>query len=228
MGMATEQGLHFPNHTGLMILPWVSLFPGGLLPLRIFEERYRHMLRDALASHRMFAIAHVEESLAGKSENDWEPLGALGVLRACVTNEDGTSNLILQGVARVEFTGTNQFPYPRADIGILRDSSDTSPTIDRLRTRIHRHIQNPPDDGSSLPKGFADHLATIESPASFADMVASTLITNPLHRRYLLEELDVTTRLEMLFDFLQNDESDFDSENENPGSETHEAETGEE
>jgi hypothetical protein len=39
-----EENLSFPKRAGLMILPWVSLFPGGLLPLRIFEERYRRVI----------------------------------------------------------------------------------------------------------------------------------------------------------------------------------------
>ncbi len=39
----------FPDRTDLMILPWVSLFPGSLLPLYIFEERYREMTKAALA-----------------------------------------------------------------------------------------------------------------------------------------------------------------------------------
>ncbi len=208
--MEKEHRVSFPKRAGLMILPWVTLFPGGLLPLRIFEERYRNMLKDALVKHRMFAIAHVDEILAEKLGVDWNRYGTLGVLRACVTNEDGTSNLILQGVARVEFAKHSQVPYPQADIKILHDSSDTSETIDRLRATLLNLIQNPADIETVLPQGFADHLATIESPGSFADIVASTLITNPLERRYLLEEFDVTTRLQLLVNFLQKDDPDSD------------------
>jgi Lon protease-like protein len=220
--MEKEQRLRFPNRSGLMILPWVTLFPGGLLPLRIFEERYRHMLRDALAKHRMFAIAHVDESIEEKSGIDWDGLGTLGVLRACVTNEDGTSNLILQGVARVEFSNHSHTPYPRADIEILRDPGKTSEAIEQLRASIMARIQNPPEGANALPQGFAEHLATIESPASFADIVASTLVAHPLHRRQLLEELEVTNRLELLQDYLFTSDEDWAPEPEN-----FEAETGE-
>ena len=206
-----------------MILPWVSLFPGGLLPLRIFEDRYRLMLKDALDNHRMFAIAHVDETLAGKFGMEWESIGTLGVLRACVTNEDGTSNLILQGVVRVRFTNHGHEPYPEADIEILRDSNDTTEHIDRLRALIQARVQNPPDGKIVLPKGFADHLGAIESPASFADMLSSTAITNPINRRLLLDELDVASRLELLSDFLLSGDEDWNAEPENL-----EAETGEE
>ena len=40
-------------------LPGVVLFPGALLPLHVFEPRYRAMLADSLASHRFMAMAFV-------------------------------------------------------------------------------------------------------------------------------------------------------------------------
>lgn len=201
--MVKNERVCFPDAAGLMVLPWSTLFPGGLLPLRIFEERYRQMLRDALDSHRMFAIAHIADSL-GETDFEWEPLGTLGVLRACVTNDDGTANLILQGVARVEFTNNNPEPYPHADIEILRDSAETSPKVRKLHAKILSLVQKPSDDRPDLPPGFLDHLATIESPASLGDLVASTVITNPVHRRDLLAERNVPCRLELLVDYLQN------------------------
>jgi Lon protease-like protein len=210
VGMTQEEQVHFPDTAGLMILPWVSLFPGGLLPLRIFEERYRHMLQDALAAERMFAIAHLNENF-GDEDEDWETIGTLGVLRACVTNGDGTSNLILQGVSRVEFTNNRLEPYPHADIEILRDSAETTPEIEKLRAEILRLVKKPGTEKPNIPPGFLDHLATIESPASFGDMVASTMVTNPIHRRELIVESDIACRLELLADCLL-DQSPIDLE----------------
>ena len=46
-----------PGKIPLMILSNATLFPGAILPLHIFEPRYRRMLSDVLESHRMFAIA---------------------------------------------------------------------------------------------------------------------------------------------------------------------------
>ena len=40
-----------------MTLPNATLFPQALLPLYIFEPRYRQMLADALHSNRMFSVA---------------------------------------------------------------------------------------------------------------------------------------------------------------------------
>jgi ATP-dependent Lon protease len=43
-------------------LPQVVLFPRALLPLHIFEPRYRTMLKDALETHRAMAMALIDPS----------------------------------------------------------------------------------------------------------------------------------------------------------------------
>ena len=46
-----------PSEVPVMTLPNATLFPQALLPLYIFEPRYRQMLVDMLHSHRMFSVA---------------------------------------------------------------------------------------------------------------------------------------------------------------------------
>ncbi|MCX7915835.1 MAG: LON peptidase substrate-binding domain-containing protein, partial [Verrucomicrobiae bacterium] len=47
--------MRIPHEVGIMVLPNAVLFPGAVLPLYVFEPRYRRMLADALAGDRMFA-----------------------------------------------------------------------------------------------------------------------------------------------------------------------------
>src|SRR5947209_8632971 len=78
------------------------LFPHALLPLYIFEPRYREMLQRALDEHRMFSVTLVKPSCPEWQEpEDFFHLAAVGLIRACVERSDGTSNLILQGLERV-------------------------------------------------------------------------------------------------------------------------------
>jgi Lon protease-like protein len=203
VGMANEHTADFPEHIGFMVLPWASLFPGGLMPLRIFEDRYRHMLSDALAGHRMFGIAHAP----GESEEDLERIASIGVVRACVTNEDGTSSLILQGLARVVLRNETFDPYPAADITAIKNSEASSLAISLLRQSIQKHLLETKDELESLPKGFLEHLASIDSAANFSDLLASTIIHDPIKRRELLEELDVSLRMQMLFTSLLDEDS---------------------
>jgi ATP-dependent Lon protease len=46
-----------PQEVPVMTVANATLFPQALLPLHIFEPRFRRMLADSLRSHRMFALA---------------------------------------------------------------------------------------------------------------------------------------------------------------------------
>ena len=122
-----------PTSVGVMILSNAVLFPGAMLPLRIFEPRYRRMLKDALASHRMFCVAMQRP---GNTRETPLPVAGLGVIRYAVRDEDGTSRLLLQGIARVELGPTKQYkPYRLQVIRPLlcgKDDGET-PEVDALR-----------------------------------------------------------------------------------------------
>src|SRR5689334_7290571 len=99
-----EMEITLPHEMPLMTLPNVAFFPQALMPLHIFEPRYREMLRDVLASNRLFAVAGLDPSKLGEP-GKFEPphrVATVGIIRACQKNDDGTSNLLLQGLARVE------------------------------------------------------------------------------------------------------------------------------
>lgn len=98
-----------PGEVGVIVLPGVALPPGALLPLSIFEPRYREMLERALETERVFAVG---THAVGGGADDAEPIGGLGVIRACVRRDDGTSHLVLEGLAWVRFVAWTQLtPY---------------------------------------------------------------------------------------------------------------------
>jgi len=88
-----------PREVPIMTLPNATLFPQALLPLYIFEPRYRQMLTDALHSHRMFSVAMQRPDRMRETPL---PVAGLGLIRVSVGHKDGTSHLILQGITRVE------------------------------------------------------------------------------------------------------------------------------
>jgi uncharacterized protein len=73
------------------------LFPRSRLPLHIFEERYRAMIRDAIASDRLIAMI--------QPRDDAEPaalfeIGCIGRIGSCEELDDGRFNLVLEGLSR--------------------------------------------------------------------------------------------------------------------------------
>ena len=71
-----------PEQLPVMPLPGAVLFPHALLPLHIFEPRYRKMLEHALQQHRMFCVALDQAELPGlASAEDFFHLATVGLIR---------------------------------------------------------------------------------------------------------------------------------------------------
>jgi len=102
----------------VMTLGHCVLLPQQLLPLRIFEPRYRKMLKDALAGNRMFAVSQLdEESLSPENDEPPCPFTCVGRIVGHVELPDGTSHLVLEGLRRARVIKVQRrTPYPRIEI----------------------------------------------------------------------------------------------------------------
>jgi uncharacterized protein len=88
--------------TRLFPLPKVVLFPHVVLPLHIFEPRYRQMTEDALAGDRLITIVQIKaEAETAIEPTPIEQVGCLGEIIRCERLLDGRFNLLLLGRKRV-------------------------------------------------------------------------------------------------------------------------------
>lgn len=182
-----------PKEIGVIVLPGTVLFPHALMPLYIFEPRYREMLERALESDRIFAVGTRRPEAEGE---EVYPVGGAGVIRACVRNPDGTSNLVLQGLGRVRFTGWMQTtPYRIARIEPLTSRNVDKESCEQLATVVREICTALTNSGNELPPQFHSALSHLADPDALSDAVTSTLVYDPEVRRQLFEELDVPTRL---------------------------------
>lgn len=197
--MSEETVTELPETLPVMVLSGVTLFPNALLPLHIFEPRYRTMLEELLGNRRMLAIAMPR----GDDENELETVAGAGLVRACVRNGDGTSNLILQGVGRIRFTGWEQkepFRIARIEEVPTRPFAGTEGEEDLalLVTRLHALCSRFKEKGIDLPPQFEAYLDRIPNIGVITDLVASALLADPAVRQSLLEETEIPRRLEKL------------------------------
>src|SRR6185369_8808617 len=83
-------------------LPRVQLFPHALLPLHVFEPRYRDMVRDAMAGPRLIAVAALEPGFEADYHGRPAVRAVVGVGEVIGHEalEDGRCNILLRGVAR--------------------------------------------------------------------------------------------------------------------------------
>jgi Lon protease-like protein len=196
-----EMEIVLPDEVAVMTLPNVAFFPQALMPLHIFEPRYRQMLKEALATHRLFAVAGIDPKKADDA-TVFEPahrIATVGIVRACQKAENGTSNLLLQGLARVRLTQTvREEPYRIARIRALASAPGAAePENQRLRTDIAKLIVTKQRLGGAVPPEFTRFLKTIDDPEIFVDLAAFSLCEDAQLKQRLLETLDVHLRLQL-------------------------------
>lgn len=190
-----EMEIVLPDEVALMTLPEIAFFPQALLPLHVFEPRYRHMLKDVLATHRLFAVAGLDDGPGG--DEPPQRVATVGIIRACQKNTNGTSNLLLQGLARIEVLEiVGEEPYRRIRIRALASKAGADGTKNlHLRRSLERLIGLKRRLGGHVPDEFARFLETVDDPETFVDLAAFTLCDDVILKQRLLETLDVHERL---------------------------------
>ena len=200
------QEVQIPREVPVMTLSSAVLFPQAMMPLFIFEPRYREMLKDVLAKDRIFAVAALDESsdVTRELETPHNSAG-VGMIRACKTNEDGTSNLILQGLARVEFEAiVSEAPYRTARIRpILSKPGGSFDLMDTIQPDIISLVQAQINLGAPIPREVIQFLNSIPQPECMLDLAISTLCHASDLKQELLEKRGILPRYERFRSFLR-------------------------
>lgn len=215
--------MKLPREVPVMTLPNATLFPQALLPLYIFEPRYRRMLADALKTDRMFSVAMRRP---GTTRDTPLTVAGLGLIRVSVAHKDGTSHLILQGMTRVELEDTVRYqPYRVQRIRALAtppcDRVAAAGLLAKVRALLHEWLElglpfpfplvSPSKSGKPSPppalpaKEVMGYLDSISDPEKAADLVSCAVLAGASERQAIMEAVDVETRLRRLVQFLSRD-----------------------
>lgn len=203
------QAIDIPDEIPVMTLPGAVFFPKTVIPLRIFEPRYREMLEQVLAGNRIFAVA----ALAGKQPGGLSPfepphrIATAGIVRACQKNDDGTSMLLLEGLARIEIVSiVRELPYrviavrPLADVPI-----DDPKSLSKLRGLLVRAFTLRAKLGGDFPADLRKAVDDIRDPAALCDLLVFSIARDKAFKQRMLETLDPAERLKETIRFFQRE-----------------------
>ena len=201
------EAVELPAAVPVMPLPGVLLFPNALLPLHIFEPRFREMLARALDDNRMLCVALIKpERQQWRTSADFFSVSTVGLIRACIGRSDGTSDLILQGIRRVKFSDFEQeAPFPIARIKPLKTRAKPTVETDALATKVVEFYTRLKSSERALPEKIDRYLGEMSDPEMLADLIASTFVSGATRRQQLLEELDLNKRLRLLIQYLREE-----------------------
>lgn len=103
----------------------VVLFPGMLLPLHIFEERYRRMMADCLTGEPRFGVVCIEKGSEVGSRAEVYVVGTLAHVLRVGRYPDGRMDIVTLGLRRFRVLSTNlELPYLRGDVDFVDDEPE--------------------------------------------------------------------------------------------------------
>jgi ATP-dependent Lon protease len=186
-------------------LPQVVLFPNAVLPLHVFEPRYRAMLADCLASHGALVIAQL---LAGEDEHGRPriaPVAGGGIVVEHQPLPDGRSNIVVRGQARLRLEELDPEDPPRrayrvARATVLHDLPVSVP--ERERTALAAAATMFAGEVKKHDPTFNFKLPQTTDAGELADLCAYQLVIDSGSRQAVLEEPDPRARVEMVLNHL--------------------------
>ncbi len=189
----------------LKVLPLagIVLFPGTPAPLQPSEPRQRALITDALAGDRVLAVA---TPLSDEDAEDapLHPIAAVGVIEHDQPLPDGSHPVLFRAVARVRLVAElgDGARYRQFTAELLRDLVEPGDAV-ALAARRSALEATLFQLSTVLPAGskarwLAVNAARIASPGALADVVAAAVLSHPLRRRAVLDELDVARRLDLV------------------------------
>lgn len=133
----------FSGHVPLFPLPGTVLLPGALLPLHLFEPRYRAMVVHALKGERLIAMALLRPGYEADYEGNpaIEEHVCIGRILLEEPLEDGRWNILLVGLRRARVLEEDRSrPFRVARVEVLEDAQldDEVPEAQALRALLEQ------------------------------------------------------------------------------------------
>lgn len=198
----TARTLIEPHHLArlpVFPLPGVVFFPHTLLPLHVFEPRYRALTAHCLEEHWPMAVALIrpghEQDQAGSPPI--ETVAGMGRIVHMRRHGNGRYDIVLEGTARVRLTelpASEPYRVARAEIVADQLPEDTTALerhIETLRTLVEGLRGLAPGAARVLLR----QIAFSDGPAAIADTSAASLFVDPVARQRLLATRRVDERL---------------------------------
>ena len=192
-----------PRTIPIFPLPNVVLFPNVVLPLHIFEPRYREMVTDALAGDRIIGMVLLRPGW----ERDYEgrppvyPIGCAGLITHAERMTDGRYNIALRGIEKFRIAAEDHSrSYRVAAIDTLTE--DLTPRerteVREERRRLEALLVPQPEGRGADPK-----VPPSMPDEDLVNALAQYLELEPVEKQALLERASVLDRCRSLIELLE-------------------------
>ena len=191
-----------PVYLPIFPLPDLTFFPHTVLPLHVFEARYRAMITDCLSRDRRLAVVAFEPGYEALYEGKpaVKAIAGAGTIVRCERLATGRFNILLRGEGRIRIE--REVPtdtlYRVVVAAPLSEVGGDRPGLASLAGGVRERCVKIFEALGRPTTEMRESLEAVRSHAELGDQVASAMLPGVSVRQALLEELDVERRLERL------------------------------
>lgn len=194
---AFEDQSKLPDPLPIFPLPNVVLMPNAALPLYIFEERYKDMMRDCLEGEPYLSVALLQKGWEQKTGTPSPyPVAGFGRITRAVRRPNDCMDIVIQGMGRIEMVAFNEErSYLRASVRTLnptvRDEAAAASEADAMRQKFLALLGRKGTAADPVRR----QLKLLASPIDIVFFVASHLPLDPHSQQELLQTLSVEEQI---------------------------------
>jgi len=179
------------------------LFPGGNLPLHIFEDRYKLMIGRCIADRTPFGVCLIRQGTEVGAPAEPFEMGTTAHIRHVQQLEEGRLNLSCTGGQRFRIVEiTERSPHLAAEVKhveltpepgeLTRDLAQAAGDLFAEYVRLNL----------AMTMQWARSIETPADPNALADYIGGRLGIDPLTKQRLLEQLSASLRLQAEIELL--------------------------
>ena len=184
----------------------VVLFPGGTLPLQIFEERYKRMMKDCMDADSTFGVVLIRSGNEVGEPAVPHSVGTIARMIQTNSADDGRMFISVLGLQRFKTGQIIQTrPYIVAQVELLEEGETDvdEKGLSNIREAAIEHVQTT----VGLGGGWVREPAIPSDPLVLSYFIPRILQTSLLDKQTLLEECSTIKRLDMELSILKSESS---------------------
>jgi Lon protease-like protein len=189
----------------LFPLPNLVLFPNVILPLHIFEERYKEMINACIASGEVFGLLLLREGAQEETEHTIHRAGTTARVIQVERLDGGRMNILCQGEARFRVLRfTDSSPYWKGSVDFFEDSDSDEETLMPLWENVAALYGKAYELGLQINPGGSSELRLPQSPVDLSFMISYVLDIDAEEKQKLLEMTSTEERLRELVEHVDD------------------------
>jgi len=186
----------------LFPLPNLVLFPNIIVPLHIFEERYKLMINGCIDRDEVFGLVLLRNGAEQESEDAIHRVGVTARVTEVERLDDGRMNILCEGETRFRILRfVQQTPFWKGSVQFFEEDV-AHHGAEALYDQVAALYRQVAELGAKMSGSPQTELALPESPADLSFMVAYVLDIDSEEKQRMLEMTSSAERLQVLITHL--------------------------